>query len=175
MRIEPGGTRCRDAISGQASRSVIIGGQAGCSDALNRDPFRGSEGYRHMIRRRCGMHFYVESNNVSIRVSVERLGCDYSLSLSGGSKPHVGCAVLAIPRPSLTGEGTSATVSALNRTGHKDDELAVLVAKDLAARTGSVVSCTAGVHFNNITPQIIEEIVQLAPRIVDTVISTREE
>lgn len=38
-----------------------------------------------------------------ICVEVRRLGDDYHILVSGGECPHIGCTVLAIPRPSLDG------------------------------------------------------------------------
>ena len=35
-----------------------------------------------------------------ICVEVRRLGDDYHILVSGGECPHIGCTVLAIPRPS---------------------------------------------------------------------------
>ena len=45
-------------------------------------------------------------------------------------KPHIGCAVLAIPRPSLKSDGSmSCTSSVLNLSGHKDETLCRLLAE----------------------------------------------
>ena len=61
-----------------------------------------------------------------ICVEVRRLGDDYHILVSGGECPHIGCTVLAIPRPSLDGSGKmSSTASVLNVTGHKDEEVSV--------------------------------------------------
>ena len=59
-----------------------------------------------------------------ICVEVRRLGDDYHILVSGGECPHIGCTVLAIPRPSLDGSGKmSSTASVLNVTGHKGEEV----------------------------------------------------
>ncbi|MDD6651476.1 MAG: hypothetical protein PUE49_04670 [Eggerthellales bacterium] len=121
------------------------------------------------------VQFALDNLAGSMQVSVTFMGDDCCIAIYGGDKPHVGCTVLAVPRPSLTGQGTSATVSVLNATGHKDDFLATAVAKEVASRTNSTVTCCAGVHVDNATPQIIESIVQSASQIADIVISTREE
>lgn len=63
-----------------------------------------------------------------ICVEVRRLGDDYHILVSGGECPHIGCTVLAIPRPSLDGSGKmSSTASVLNVTGHKDEKYAVIL------------------------------------------------
>ena len=87
-----------------------------------------------------------------LRLEATRLGEDWHLLLYGGERPHLGCCVLAVPRPSLTGDGSvSATASVLNVTGHKDEALCRLVAQEVAARTGAVAVCTGGVHLDGIT------------------------
>lgn len=97
------------------------------------------------------------------------MGRDVCLSLCGGQKAHIGCTVLAIPRPSLTGNGRSATVSVLNRTGHKDDVVAAEVAKAVAARRNCVVSCTCGIHIDNASPQLIDAIAAAPARIAERI------
>ena len=67
--------------------------------------------------------------------------------LYGGQSPHIGCTVLAEPRPSLTGDGSaSATASVLNVCGHKDEAVCRLLAETVASRTGRVTVCTGGFH-----------------------------
>ena len=57
----------------------------------------------------------------TIKIYVLKLGNDYNITISGGDNPHIGTSVLAIPRPSLTGdESISATSSVMNMVGHKD-------------------------------------------------------
>ena len=59
-----------------------------------------------------------------ITVRITKVGEDYSILLTGGGKPHIGCTVLSIPRPSLTGDGSiSVTSSVLSLTGHKDETI----------------------------------------------------
>ena len=60
----------------------------------------------------------------TMEVTVMKLGEDFQICLAGGEKPHIGCVVQAVPRESLTGDGSwSATSSVWNRTGHKDEVL----------------------------------------------------
>ena len=69
-----------------------------------------------------------------ICVEVRRLGDDYHILVSGGECPHIGCTVLAIPRPSLDGSGKmSSTASVLNVTGHKDEEVCRYLAEKVSA------------------------------------------
>ena len=85
--------------------------------------------------------------------------CAEAAVLYGGQSPHIGCTVLAEPRPSLLGDGSvSATASVLNVCGHKDEAICRLVAETVASRTGRVTVCTGGFHLDGITPEQIGEV-----------------
>ena len=74
-----------------------------------------------------------------LTVKITKIGNDYHIILAGGDRPHIGCTVLAIPRPSLKGDGkVSSTASVINVTGHKDEYLCRYLAEKTAARTGKV-------------------------------------
>ena len=47
----------------------------------------------------------------TIRIYVLKLGNDYNITISGGDNPHIGTSVLAIPRPSLTGDESISSTS----------------------------------------------------------------
>ena len=99
-----------------------------------------------------------ELSFITITVRVTRLGEDFAVIVSGG-KCHVGGCVLALPRPSLTGDGTvSSTASVLNVTGHKDEEILRYIAQEISAKKNTVVVCSGGVHTDNITKEQIAEI-----------------
>lgn len=99
-------------------------------------------------------------------VEIRRLGSDYHILVSGGECPHIGCTVLAIPRPSLDGNGKmSSTASVLNVTGHKDEDVCRYLAEKVAAGKNAVVVCTGGIHMDGITKEQIAEIVE-AVRII---------
>lgn len=99
-------------------------------------------------------------------VEVHYLGADYHILVSGGERPHIGCTVLAIPRPSLDGSGKiSSTASVLNVTGHKDEEVCRYLAEKVSAGKNAVVVCTGGIHMDGITKEQIAEIVE-AMRII---------
>ena len=96
-----------------------------------------------------------------ICVEIRRLCSDYHILVSGGERPHVGCTVLAVPRPSLDGSGRmSSTVSVLNVTGHKDEEVCRYLAEKVSAGKKATVVCTGGIHMDGITKEQIAEIVK---------------
>ena len=92
------------------------------------------------------------------------LGEDILAFVQGGDKPHIGCTVQSVPRPSLTGNGTiSVTSSILNLTGHKDEAL--------CRETGRVVVCTGGFHIDNMKPEQIDEVVKALDGLADEIVS----
>ena len=59
------------------------------------------------------MIFERELSFSRLTVRLERLGGDWAVLLSGGHSPHIGCTVLAVPRPSLTGNGSLSVTSSV--------------------------------------------------------------
>ncbi len=100
-------------------------------------------------------------------------GNDCTITINGG-KAHVGCVALAIPRPSLTGEGISATVSVLNRTGHMDDAIACAVAKRIASARNCAVACSCGIHVDQASAETITQIRNIVPAIVEDILALLE-
>ena len=98
---------------------------------------------------------------ITIEICEKAIGEDLVLTLSGGEKPHIGCVVQAVPRLSLSGDGTiSVTSSVINLTGHKDEFLCRRLAENRCRETGKVVVCTGGVHMDHITGEQIEELLK---------------
>lgn len=95
------------------------------------------------------------------------IGADYVVIASGGHE-HVGCAVLAIPRPSLSDDNTvSSTASVLNVSGHKDDIVCRIVAERMCAALRATVVCTGGVHVDGISAEQITQVVDAFERMAD--------
>lgn len=106
-----------------------------------------------------------------IKVQITELGEDYHIMLRGGDKPHIGCTVLAVPRPSLTGDGSiSVTSSVLNVTGHKDEQLCRYLAEEIARKKQAVVVCTGGFHYDNISSLQIQEVLAAVREICENII-----
>ena len=102
-----------------------------------------------------------EIAGICIEIKEEMIGEDIVLMLSGGEQPHIGCVIQAVPRPSLTGDGTiSVTSSVLNLTGHKDEFLCRKLAEKRCRETGKVVVCTGGIHIDHITKKQIKELLE---------------
>ena len=100
-----------------------------------------------------------ELSFTELTVRVNNLGKDVLIVIEGGTRPHIGSTVLAVPRPSLTGDGSvSVTSSVINVTGHKDEELCRILAESAAKRQNAVVVCTGGFHADNISMEQIAEL-----------------
>ena len=92
-------------------------------------------------------------DGLTVTLEVRPLGRDLLAVLTGGAE-HIGCTVLAIPRPSLADpDRTSATSSVLNCVGHKDEYPCRKVAEALCSRTGATVVCTGGLHVDGAGPE----------------------
>ena len=97
----------------------------------------------------------------TLKIQVKRLGEGYYIIMQGGDKPHIGCTVLSIPRPSLSGDGSiSVTSSTLNVTGHKDDIICRYVAEEVCRKKNAVTVCSGGFHTDGITEKEIIEVQQ---------------
>lgn len=107
------------------------------------------------LRKRVELSFsYIEVNGAF-------LGEDVILCVQGGDRPHIGCTVQAVPRPSLTGDGTAgATSSVINLTGHKDEMICRRLAEALCRALKTVVVCSGGFHMDRITGTQIAEVTE---------------
>lgn len=120
------------------------------------------------------MEFRIDDARCPVWGTIIASGDDCTIVVQGGTAPHVGCAVLAVPRPSLSGSGMSATVSCLNRTGHMDDAFAAAVAKRVAAARACVVACSCGIHIDAATAHDLAHIQGLAETVVTRVLALLE-
>lgn len=116
------------------------------------------------------MKISMELSFTVIRADVKKIGPDYAILLEGGESPHIGCAVMAVPRPSLTGDGSvGSTASVLNLTGHKDEEVCRYLAEQISKKKGAVTVCTGGIHIDHITSEQIKEIMDAAVKIAEEI------
>ncbi len=87
---------------------------------------------------------------------VQFVGEDIQILLWGGEKPHIGCTVLSVPRPSMEEkERGSCTSSVINVTGHKDEALCRAISEEVCRQTLRTVVCTGGFHLDGITGEQI--------------------
>ena len=106
-----------------------------------------------------------------ICASVRRIGPDILVAIWGGEKPHIGAVAMAQPRPSLKDpEVTSATASVFAYVGHKEDELAKAAAQILAATLKTNVVVAAGIHWDNLPPEGIQQVIKNSEVLVEMIL-----
>ena len=89
------------------------------------------------------------------------LGDDLLIAVWGGTHPHIGAVGIAHPRPSLKDpEQISATASIYTVIGHKEDAVVQKMATEIAAALNRMVVVTAGIHWDDLTPEAIGKIVE---------------
>ena len=103
-------------------------------------------------------------------------GRDLTLWIGGGTSPHVGAIALGIPRPSLEDSNiTSASVSVLCLTGHKEDEWAKNLAHQLAKEFNQPAVVTLGIHIDNIVRVEIGLLREAFDAVIEQVIRFQKE
>lgn len=110
----------------------------------------------------------------SVCCDIIPMGKDYTLAVYGGDTPHVGSVVMAIARPSLTGEGVSATSSVINGVGHKDEEVGRIFAEAVAKAKLCTAVCSCGIHVDNIRPEQIKTVMESCKRLLHRVLESIE-
>ncbi|MDJ0985963.1 MAG: hypothetical protein QNJ26_10485 [Desulfobacterales bacterium] len=113
---------------------------------------------------------HTEEDAYNLSASVRYIGADVLVAIWGGEKPHIGAVAVAQPRPSLRDpELTSSSASVICLVGHKEDELAKATAEILAATLETQVVVTAGIHWDNLSPEAIEQIIRHSEILVDKI------
>ena len=121
-----------------------------------------------MAMREFTVHTEEDAYNLS--ASVRLIGADVLVAIWGGEKPHIGAVAVAQPRPSLKDpQVTSASASVICLVGHKEDELVKATAEILAATFETQVVVTAGIHWDNLSPQSIRQIIRHSEILVDKI------
>lgn len=102
-----------------------------------------------------------------IFASIRLVGQDALIAIWGGEKPHIGAVAMAQPRPSLKDpDVTSATASVFTYVGHKEDDLAKATAEILAATLNTNVVVTAGIHWDNLSKEGIQQVIHNSETLV---------
>ncbi|MBW2517077.1 MAG: hypothetical protein JRE88_09870 [Deltaproteobacteria bacterium] len=123
-----------------------------------------------MESREFTVHTEEEAYNLS--ASVRLIGADVLVAIWGGERPHIGAVAVAQPRPSLKDpEITSASASVICLLGHKEDELVKATAEILAAALETQVVVTAGIHWDNLSPEAIRQIIRHSEILVDMILA----
>ena len=91
-----------------------------------------------------------EQSKYEIELCAVQCGRDYSVTICGGGRHHVGAAALGCDESGTVGHKMrGATVSVLCVFGHRDDEAARWAAKYLATELKCNVSVAVGIHIDH--------------------------
>ncbi len=97
----------------------------------------------------------------SSRSQVTHAGEDIIIGVTGGSRPHVGCVVLAQPCGSGRNE---VSCSVMTIPPHKEEAVARPIAEAVCRASGHVTVVTAGIHEDNLDTAGIRAYMALAHR-----------
>jgi gallate decarboxylase subunit D len=112
------------------------------------------------------------SGAYDLTADVQRVGSDLLVAVYGGEVPHIGAVAAAQPRPSLKGDGSvSATASVICFLGHKEDVIAKTIAERLAAVFETRVVVTAGMHWDSITREGLQQVGENTERLLERLIA----
>ena len=79
-------------------------------------------------------------------------GKDYAISVMGGDEAHIGAIAFCAP-------GSAPTLHTL--AGHREGEMAVLLAEQISLRLNCSVSVSAGIHYDKISSSQINDIIEI--------------
>lgn len=114
------------------------------------------------------MNLKKEKQGIALQVTVNELGSDLCVFVTGGTSPHIGSVSMSVPRVSLNcAERTSATTSTYNFIGHKDDVISNLFSSSLAAALDKNVVALCGIHIDDIDMNSIELIQSLSQELLE--------
>ena len=112
-----------------------------------------------------------EEDAYNLSASARLIGDDVLVAIWGGEKPHIGAVAVAQPRPSLRDpEVTSSSASVICRVGHKEDDLVKAAAEILAAALETYVVVTGGIHWDDLAPEAIQQVVRNTEILVDMIL-----
>ena len=95
-----------------------------------------------------------------LEAAIRVLGDDLLIAVWGGTRPHIGAVGIAHPRPSLKdSKQISATASVYTVIGHKEDTVVQKMATRISSALNRMVVVTAGIHWDDLTPEAIKEII----------------
>ena len=112
-----------------------------------------------------------QTGKYDIEAYVKAIGEDLLVAIWGGQRPHIGAIAIAQPRPSLKDPSlTSSTASVYCLLGHKEDELVKAVSEVLAATLNTSVVVTAGIHWDEITPEGIQSVMENSQILIEMIL-----
>ncbi len=109
-----------------------------------------------------------EQGRIKIKLEAIPMGEDMCIIVTGGDRPHLGAVALSAVRPSLADpHKLSATTSVLALLGHKDDEVARVIAHRLSSKLNRNIVVCCGIHVDEITEEELWIVSDLINKITD--------
>jgi hypothetical protein len=108
-------------------------------------------------------------NRCKVELKSFKMGDDLVLMLTGGNKPHIGAAALAIPYKQTS------SASLLTVYGHKDGEIAKPLAEKVSKKIKKTVVVIVGIHLDNATLNDINMFIKNSNKEVDTFLESYNE
>lgn len=103
----------------------------------------------------------IELSFTNCYIEIQKLGKDFNVIFSSELNSHIGCTVIAFPRPSLKNpDMVSSTSSVINVLGHKDEYICRMIAESFSKKYNSIAVCSGGFHFDDITKKQIDELTE---------------
>lgn len=100
------------------------------------------------------------SGRITITLKAVEIGDDLLVTITGG-RGHIGGTALG------TTIGGIATSSVLTTPGHRDDRVAKVAAEKLAKALNRNVAVVAGIHYDHITEDEIDEALRICDELVN--------
>ena len=112
-----------------------------------------------------------KKGELEVSAQANVVGDDLLVVLWGGTRPHIGAIAIAQPRPSLKDpEIISATSSVFTFLGHKEDVVAKEMSEELAKRLNRNVVVVAGMHWEKLHDEAIDEVIGMCQRLKDRIL-----
>ena len=112
-----------------------------------------------------------KKGNFEVFAQVNVLDDDLLVVLWGGTRLHIGAVGIAQPRPGLKdAKMISATSSVFTFLGHKEDVVAKAMSEELAKRLNRNVVVVAGMHWEGLQDEGIEEVIGICQRLKERII-----
>ena len=106
--------------------------------------------------------FRTEHRGSTITAVLHITGADCTVLVTGGQKEHVGAVSLC---------GGDGAVQTLTFPGHKEQFITEPWSRRIHAVTGGNVSVTAGIHYDKLTKEEIEQVMTAVDALLDEILS----
>lgn len=117
------------------------------------------------------IRFSAKKGMFTVNAFIHLLGEDLLVIFEGG-KAHIGAVSMAQPRPSLKDpREIASTASVFTYVGHKEDVIAKEMAEEFSRALNRKVVVVAGLHWDNIRPEEIEEVKGICNSLKEKVIA----